>query len=84
MSRRIPRTRIPVMAKQFVLALDWKKEPWEGVAPRALTRSYHKFSARACDVDNSTVPFGSREAQRIGTDPAQLTLFLKGSPSDGS
>jgi len=29
-------------------------------------------------VDNSSVGWQSREAQRFGTDPAQLTLFLQG------
>ncbi len=61
---------------QLSLALDWGREPWEGYAPRYLTKG-------ACVVDNSEVGCPSREAQRFGTDPAQLTLFLQGR-SDGS
>jgi len=61
---------------QLALALDWGSEPWSGYSPRYLTKG-------SCVVDKSEVGCPSREAQRIGTDPAQLTLFLEGK-SDGS
>ncbi len=54
---------------QRLLELDWGKEPWAGVSPRYLTRG-------SCVVDNSEVGCPSREAQRIGTDPAQLLLCI--------
>ncbi len=65
--------------EQLQLALDWGKEPWEGRAPRSLTR----IARGTCGVDNSEVGCPSREAQRFGPDPAQFTLFLKGK-SDGT
>jgi len=61
---------------QLVLDLDWVREPWDGVSPRHLTRG-------SCVVDKSEVGCPSREAQRFGPDPAQLTLFLQGR-SDGT
>ncbi len=61
---------------QLDLALDWGREPWGGRSPRSLTKG-------SCVVDNSEVGCPSREAQRIGPDPAQFTLFLKGK-SDGT
>jgi len=35
-------------------------------------------------VDKSEIGCPSREALRFDADPAQWTLFLKGSPSDGT
>ena len=64
------------MFEQLTLALDWGREPWCGLSPRYLTKG-------SCVVDNSDVGCPSREAQRIGPDPAQLILFLQGK-SDGS
>ncbi len=65
------------VGEQLELPLDWGRTPWSGVCPRYLSRG-------ACVVDNSVVGCQSREAQRFGPDPAQLTMFLKGTPSDGS
>jgi len=59
--------------EQYSLALDWGKEPWSGQTPRSLTRG-------ACVVDNSVVGSASREALRFDPDPAQWTMFLKGTP----
>jgi len=66
---------------QLELPLDWGREPWAGVRPRALTRGVReKWS---CAVDNFDVESESREATAIFTDAAQLTLFLKGK-TDGA
>ena len=65
------------VSEQLILALDWGRTPWSGWSPRSLTKG-------TCVVDNSEIGCQSREAQRIGPDPAQLTLFLQGSPSSGS
>ena len=67
---------------QLDLPLDWGREPWHGVSPRALAQAnvaakLLSFEA-TCGVDKSEVGCPSREAQRIGPDPAQFTLFLKG------
>ncbi len=58
---------------QLELLLDWGCEPWSGVSPRYLTKG-------SCVVDKSEVGCPSREALRIGPDPAQLTTFLQGTP----
>ncbi len=63
-----------VLGEQLELDLDWGREPWYGVSPRYLTRG-------ASVVDNSEISCASREAQRFGADPAQLTMFLKGTPN---
>jgi len=59
--------------EQLKLELDWGTEPWAGQAPRYLTKPYREGT---CAVDNSVVSCRSREAQRIGTDPAQWLFFL--------
>jgi len=63
----------PRVGDQLELQLDWAREPWGGVSPRYLTRG-------SCVVDKSDVEWASREAERFDVDPAQLTLFLKGTP----
>ena len=60
--------------EQLLLDLDWGLEPWNGWAPRYLTRG-------SCVVDNSDVESESGDAPRLGPDPVQLTLFLKGNPN---
>jgi len=62
-------------SEQLCLQLNWGHTPWHGVSPRYLTKG---ALAGPCGVDNSSVGWQSREAQRFGTDPAQLTLFLQG------
>ena len=69
-----------VSSDQLVLCLDWGKEPWAGWSPRSLTKVARGAS---CVVDKSEVSCPSREALRIGPDPAQFILYLKGK-SDGS
>jgi len=67
------------MGEQLVLLLEDRRQavPWEGDSPRTLTRGY------LLGVDKSR-KFGEG-ASRIGrSDPRQLTLFLKGSPSHGT
>ena len=50
---------------------------WDGRSPRELTKGFRQ----ACAVDNSGVEWASREAERFGANPAQLTMFLKGTPN---
>jgi len=63
--------------QQLELALEWGSEPWGGRTPRSMTRG-------ACVVDKSEVSSASGDAKRVGPDPAQFTMFLKGTPSNGS
>ena len=66
---------------QFALALDWGREPWNGVSPRYLTKGYPKIGYGTCVVDKSEVGCPSREAHDEITDAAQFTMFLKGTPN---
>ena len=66
-----------LLFEQLSLALDWGKTPWQGVSPRYLTKG---FSA-GCGVDNFVVRSASREADRFDPDPAQMTMWLKATPS---
>ncbi len=66
-----PRVARALPPEQLSLALDWGREPWEGVSPRYLTKG-------SCIVDNSVVGCPSREALESYVDPRQLTAFLKG------
>ena len=52
--------------------------PWGGRSPRMLAKEIvsERLSKRPCGVDNSSVRCPSREALRIGTDPAQLALCV--------
>ncbi len=68
----------PESVVQLFLALDWGPEPWHGRSPRSLTKGFREAS---CVVDKSSVKCQSREAQRIGTDPAQLQICLEGNPN---
>jgi len=61
------------VGEQLELALDWGSEPWAGVAPRYLTKMYR---GATCVVDKSAVECPSREAQRIGANPAQYLLYI--------
>jgi len=67
-----------VIGEQLTLALDWGREPWHGVSPRYLTKL---VLAGTCVVDKSEIGCPSREAQRFAPDPAQLTMFLQGTPN---
>ncbi len=71
------RVMISRVGDQLVLPLEWGSEPWAGVSPRYLTKVYRETP---CGVDNFGVGCPSREAQCFGPDPAQYTLFLKGTP----
>ncbi len=71
---------------QLVLELDDIRldVPWAGCGPRALAealvderiRLFLLSDLEACGVDNSVVRCPSREALRIGTDPAQLMICV--------
>ncbi len=58
--------------------------PWGGRSPRLVVqrvvdqriREFLKFSGGPGGVDNLVVGCPSREAQRIGTDPAQLSICI--------
>jgi hypothetical protein len=52
--------------------------PWGGRSPRMLAKEIvsEKLRNRPCGVDNSLVRCPSREALRIGTDPAQYQLCV--------
>ena len=69
------------MYEQFTLELDWGREPWGGVSPRALT-----YAARTgigtCVVDNFDVQSPGREAKENLATAAQIIFFLQGK-SDG-
>jgi len=70
----------PRVGEQLVLPLEDRQLviPWGGVSPRELTKGYLR------DVEKSRKM--AEAARRIvrDVDPAQFTLFLKGSPSHGS
>jgi len=70
-----------VLGEQLTLALDWGKEPWQGRTPRSLTKVAR---GATCGVDNSVVGCPSREAQRFGTDPAQLVFYISDGDPYGS
>ena len=63
---------------QLELALEWGRQPWAGASPRSLTRVAR---GESCVVDKSDVGCPSREALRSDPDPAQFTMFLKGTQS---
>jgi len=73
----------PVISEQLSMDLgDVRREiPWQGRSPRSLTRVARGAS---CVVDKSSIHCPSREAERFDADPAQLTLFLQGSPPNGT
>ena len=55
--------------------------PWGGQSPRAMAQllicvKIPALSWAACGVDKSVVGCPSREAQRFGTDPAQLQVCI--------
>ena len=64
--------------EQLVLELDWGATPWRGYTPRSLT----KVALADCGKVSYVRKAGDGNADF--TDPAQLTVFLKGSPYDGS
>ncbi len=59
-------------SEQLELGLDWSSYPWEGYSPRWL-----------CNVEKSRTFAKPATVDEEFTDPAQLTVFLKGR-SDGS
>ena len=63
-----------LLYEQLELDLDWGSEPWEGRAPRGLT----KISGSTCVVDKSDVE--CEGASRYGHDPsgAQYNLYIYG------
>ena len=67
--------------RQLLLQLDWGVEPWEGRTPRSLTKVVRGAS---CVVDKSEVGCPSREALRIGTDPAQLLSYISDGGPNGT
>ena len=53
------------MDEQLVFYLDWGREPWDGYAPRALTKGYLALFSRR----------EPQEDERFFTDPDQFELF---------
>jgi len=61
---------------QLVLELEDRQLvlPWHGISPRALTKGY------LLNVEKSRKMAEPARADEIDLDPAQFTMFLKGTP----
>ena len=58
---------------QLSLGLDWSKEPWNGFSPRWLRRAL-------LNVEKSRTFAKPATVAEDYVDPAQLTMFLQGTP----
>ncbi len=66
-------SELPSDGEQLELALKGAA-PWDGRSPRSLTKSFLRF------VEKSRTFAKPATVMPTFTDPAQLTIFLEGSP----